>query len=402
MAALLISNFATAQVKPGVLRPWDDGMTSPDVGRPVAAAAALAPAGMQAGADHIAAQQCANGGFGWPHNDCSATYNNITGPICLGVLRAHGFTADPAHLNAVTSGAAYDMTFQYSNGEDRFGAAAAYFLWQTTVATGDAQYANHAATGFFDELSAATYGPSDLDTAGWIASVQAARTGTWVNLRPWEFHTIVPAAAAIGNPGQEAAFLQAILDGLNTLDNTAPATVYSDIIGIAGGVGGLAAGNMTTFPAINSPNHAIINGISTLKGLADALVGLQNGDGSWNWHSNLGVPTTGDEDTQTTAYAVMALVAADPLVTSNYTSAIVNGRNWLLSMQTVDGGFLSWPGGTENTEVEGEALSALVVSSATAGIPTVSEWGLLALALCGLLVGTIVFARKHATVGVRS
>jgi len=398
LAFVLASTLALAE-KPGVLRPWDDGLTSPDVGRPAGAAAALTPIGMQPGADHIVGQQCVNGGFGWPHDDCSATYNNITAPICMGLLRAYGYTGDAAHMTAVTAGAAYDLTSQYSNGEARFGTFAAHFLWQTTLATGDNQYANFATTGLFDQLAAGTYGPSDLDTAGWILAVQTARTGTWVNLRPWEFHNLVQTAAAIGNAGQSGLFLQGVLDGLNTLDNSAPATVYSDIIGLAGGVSGLSAAGMTSFPAIVSPNHPLINNISTLKGLADALAGLQNGDGSWYWHSNLGTPTVGDKDTQTSAYAVMALLAADPLVTSDYTAAIVNGRSWLLSMQTVDGGFLSWPGGTENTETEGEALTAIVMSARTAGIPTVSEWGLIVLALSGLVVGSIMFARKFETDG---
>lgn len=394
LAVVLVTATAFAD-KPGVLRPFDDGLTSPDIGRPAGAAAATAPVGMQEGADHIVGQQCGNGGFGWPHDSCGTTYNNITSPICMGVLRAHHHTGDPAHMTAVTNGAAYDMTFQYPNGEDRFGAFAAYFLWQTTLATGDSQYLNHAKAGFFDELTAGTYGPSDLDTAGWIAAVQAGRTGTWVNLRPWEFHNLVLTAAAEGNAGQSALFHQGVLDGLNTLDNTAPGSVYSDIIGLAGGVSGIAAEGGSPFPAIVSPNHGLINGITTLQALADVLEGLQNGDGSWYWHSNLGAPGEGDKDTQTTAYAVMALLAADPLVASDYTTAIVNGRNWLLSMQTVDGGFLFSPGGTENTEVEGEALMAIVVSAQTAGIPTVSEWGLVAMVLCGLTVGTVLFARKY-------
>jgi len=397
-ALLAVSSVALAQVKPGVVRPWDDGATSPEMGRPMAGGPTSAPTGMQEGADHIVGQQCGNGGFGWPHSDCSTTYNNITAPICLGVLRAYGYTGDAAHLASVVSGADFDLTFQYSNTESRFGGGAPYFLWQTSIATGDSQYADHAATAFFDELSAGTYGPDDLDTAGWIASVQAGRAGTWINLLPWEFHTLVPAAAAIGNAGQADAFKQGILDGLNTMDNTDPGAVYSDIIGLAGGVRGLALAGATSFPAINSPNHSLINGISTLKDLADVLAGLQNGDGSWYWHSNLGAPVNDDKDTQTTAYALMALLDADGLVSSNYSTQIVAARNWLLSMQTGSGGFMSWPGGTENTEVEGEALQAIVLSSRVAGIPAVSTWGLVATLLLGLTVGTGLFSRKRRSV----
>jgi len=396
--ALAASTIVAAQQKPGVLRPWDDSGTLLDVGRPVGSAASLAPVGMQEGADHIIAQQCTNGGFGWPHDDCSTTFNNITGPICMGLVRAHGYTGDSAHLAAAVSGADYDLTFQYTNAESRFGSFTAHFLWEVSMATSDAQYMNHASTAFFDELTAGTYGPSDLDTAGWIAAVEAGRTGTWVNLRPWEFHNLIPTAAAIGNAGQAAAFEQALLDGLNTLDNTAPSSVYSDIIGLAGGVSGLAAAGTTSFPAIASPNHALINGITTLQDLADTLAGLQNGNGSWYWHSNLGAPTSTDEDTQTTAYALMALEAADDVLAADYSTQIIAARNWLLSMQTVTGGFMSWPGGTENTEVEGEALQALVVSSQTAGIPATSTWALAVMVLLGLVGGSVLFARSRAAV----
>ncbi len=388
----IVALIAASASAGGTIHPWSGADPVLSGARPVGPPSTnRAVVGLQDGADHIIGQQCTNGGFGWPHNSCSATFNNITGPICLGLLDAYQYTNDAAHLAAAVSGGDYDLTFQYTNGEARFGAFAPYFLWRLSQASGDPQYSNHAATKFFDELTAGTYGPDDLDTAGWILSVQTGRTGTWVNLRPWEFSNIIPAAAAIGNTGQVALFVQGILDGLNTLDNTAPGSVYSDLIGLAGAVRGLAYSGTTSFPPINSPNHAGINGISTLEGLANALVGYQNPDGSWYWHSNLATPTTGDEDTQTTAYAVLALVAADPLVAPNYSGEMQAARNWINSMQLLSGGFLSYPGGDENTEVEGEALSAVAVSEAA--IPAVSEWGLVVLTLIGLVCGSIVFGR---------
>jgi hypothetical protein len=323
--------------------------------------------GLEAAADHIVDQQCLDGGWGWPHDDCGTTYNNITGPIALGLLRAHeliGYDLQPS-LDAGD----FDLTFQYGNGESRFGASAPFFLWRLSQVSGDNQYSNHAESDFFDELQAGTYGPSDLDTAGWIASVEAARTGTWVNLRPWEFDTLamVSSAAVIGNAGQQALFVQGVLDGLNTLDNTAPASVYSDIIGITGGVRGLALSGTTSFAAINAPNHALVNGLTTLCDLADMLAGLQNPDGSWYWHSDLsslGGATNGDKDVQTSAYALMALIAAEAAGCGPYDSEIVKAYTWITSMQDVDGGYFSYPGGGHNTEVEGEALNALTMAGA--------------------------------------
>jgi len=315
--------------------------------------------GLQAAADHIVDQQCVDYGWGWPHDDCSTTYNNITAPIAMGLLQAYEMTEYAGHLTSATNAGDFDLTFQYSNGEARFGAFAANFLWTLSQVNSDPTYSSHAETEFFDELTAGTYGPDDYDTAGWIAAVEAGRTGTWVNLRPWEFHNLIHTAVAIGNTGQAGLFEQGVLDGLNTLDNTAPGSVYSDLIGLAGGVCGLANAGTTSFTAINAPLHAGIDAIDNLQDLADALVGYQNGDGSWYWHSNIATPDVSDKDVQTTAYAVMALLKADPLVSSDYYDEIVAARDWLWSMQDTDGGFFSYPGGGHNTEVEGEVLSAM-------------------------------------------
>ncbi|GAB4382745.1 MAG: hypothetical protein Kow0022_00940 [Phycisphaerales bacterium] len=319
---------------------------------------------IQDAADHIVNQQCTatTGGWGWPHDDCSATFNNITGPIATGLLRAYERTSDPAHLNSAILGGNYDLTYQYINGEARFATFTPAFLQDLSSVSGDPTYASWAASEFFDELAAGTYGPSDLNTAGWIAAVQAGRAGTWINLLPWEFHLLITTAQDLGQPGQDALFLQALLDGLNTLDNTDPFNVYTDVIGLAGGVRGLGLAQQLTFPAIVSPNHAPINGMTTLTQLADYLASLQNPDGSWYWHSNLPTPDVTDEDTQTTAYAVLALIAAQEAGAGDYTAQISLGRQWLLSMQDVDGGFLSYPTGDHNTEVEGEALAALSTS----------------------------------------
>ncbi|MBZ0172587.1 MAG: hypothetical protein K8E66_09435, partial [Phycisphaerales bacterium] len=115
--------------------------------------------------------------------------------------------------------------------------------------------------------------------------------------------------------------------------------------------------------AISSPLHALINGIDNLTDLANVLAGLQNGNGSWYWHSNLTTPDSTDEDTQVTAYAVLALVAAQEAGAGDYTAEIALGRQWLGSMQLGNGGFPSYPGGSENTEVEAEASTALSSSS---------------------------------------
>lgn len=311
------------------------------------------------GADHILDQQCNNGGFGWPHADCSATFHNITGPILLGVLGSYYFTMDGSELAGALNGGAFDLVYRYDNGEARFSTFTPAFLEELARAADNTTFSDHVTAGFFDELAAGTYSPDDRDTASWIANVQNGRSGAWVNLRPWEFHTIIPVAKKLGQAGQDALLEQAVLDGLDTLDNSDPGNVYSDIIGLAGAVRGLSHARRYSFPAIVAPLHSGINGIDNLEDLAAYLASLQNPNGSWYWHSNLAVPTTDDEDVQTSAYVVLALLDVDKMTAVSYQPATESGRDWIASLQLPDGGFPMVPGGDENTEVEGEALKAV-------------------------------------------
>jgi hypothetical protein len=313
---------------------------------------------VHAAAIHIAAQQCPDGGFGWPHNDCTNTFHNLTSPILNGINNAWQLTQNSAYLGIMVNGGNFDLLSTYPNGEFRFSTNSPLFMYNLSQASADNQYQNFVDTYFFGELLAGTYGPDDLDTSGWIASVVSFRQGTWINLLPWEFMTLPSMSTQYQHPAQAELFVQAILDNLNTMNDTSPDTVYSDIIGLAGGVYGLSTVNRQSFPAINAPLHSI-NGIDSLQQLTDFLLSTQNVDGSWYWHSNLATPANDDKDTQTTAYAILALIKANQRLATDYSTAIILGQTWLESMQTQYGGFASFPGGTENTEVEAEALTAL-------------------------------------------
>lgn len=313
---------------------------------------------VQDAAIHIASQQCPNGGFGWPHNDCSATYNNITPPIMEGIHQAWRITNNAAYLGIMVDAGNYDLQATFPNAEAKFGVYTPEFMWNLSRNTGDSTYTDFIETSLFTELQNNTYGPDDLDDAGWVASVVTNRQGNWINLLPWEFRSLPLIAQRHCRPAQAAIYEQALLDGFNSMDDTSPSTVYNDIIGVAGGVWGLAATNRQTFPAINSPLHAI-NGMTSIQQLADFLVSQQNPDGSWYWHSRLTSPSAAAKDTQTTAYAVMALIKANERLATDYLPTINLGQNWLESMQDQFGGFPTGPGGAENTEIEAEALAAL-------------------------------------------
>ncbi|MEN8162887.1 MAG: hypothetical protein ABFS37_02065, partial [Acidobacteriota bacterium] len=117
-----------------VARSFDAGQGSPAVKIVTAIPAgtengkASGLAVLQPAADHIVGQQCADGGFGWPHADCTVTYHNITAPIMLGVVNAYAFTTDPAHLASAVTAGDFSLTSQYSNGELRMSAQGRHFL----------------------------------------------------------------------------------------------------------------------------------------------------------------------------------------------------------------------------------------------------------------------------------
>ncbi len=302
------------------------------------------------------------GGWGW-REDYTAPGGATTGPVVRGVLQAYDLTGNTAYLDSAKAACNYIKDGQKYSANDsvRFGTYDPYVMWQVSQRAGDSTWSDHTATNFYGALANGTYGAAgNLNTAGYISYVQGVRavTGSYVNLRPWEFSTLAYAATKMGQSGQAALFEAAILDGLNTLD----ATKGSDFLGVAGAVRGLALMGTTTFDDIVSPNHAGINGIDTLDELADYLVSQQDSAGHW-WYGSAYQTPVSDEDTQTSAYAILALMAMDD---EDYADSIQEGRSFLVSMQLDSppasaGGFWSYPGQTSswNIEVAGEAVAAL-------------------------------------------
>jgi hypothetical protein len=325
---------------------------------------------IQDGADKIVASQHTDGLWGWPLT-VPPTYTNITGPIGMGLITAHGQTADVDHINSAK--AAGDALVGLTS--DWIGSYNPLFLVELTNATGDNSYLGQAQTGF-SEMQAGTYTRQsvDYDTAGFIQLVQNGRAGTWVNLLPWEFAPLALAASTAGDSTQVALFTQAMKDGIDTLDSSDPSTVYSDTLGLAGGVMGLS-----WLGEDFDPTSGAFAAASSTADLADILAGFQNANGSWDWHSAAPSPTSGDEDLQITAYAILALDAAND--SGQYDTEIALGRSYLIGMQNIDGGWPSYPGGAEYAEIDGEIVWALAVT-----VPEPATMGLLCFGALSLLL----------------
>jgi hypothetical protein len=117
--------------------------------------------------------------------------------------------------------------------------------------------------------------------------------------------------------------------------------------------------------------------------LYNTLLGFQNVAGYWDWSSQY---TGGDY--QTTAYAIMAMVAYGG---AGANSSADNGASWLKSEQKANGSWY-WVGYNEYTEEEGEVLWA--ISLVAKPIPTLTEWGLMIFGAL-LVVSLILVIRKR-------
>ncbi|GAX60604.1 prenyltransferase/squalene oxidase [Candidatus Scalindua japonica] len=316
--------------------------------------------------------QNTDGSFTWEHgpSDSAPGHANITGPIGMGLVSAYGDTGDSDHLTGATKAADYLV----SKTSAWVGTYNPFFLLKTYDATGTTAYKDKA-TEFFTQLDASTYVGSSgtYNTAGYISAIESGRAGVWNNLRPWEFAPLAYAAQREGTAAQTTAFTTALTDGIEALNSSNPSSYYSDILGLSGGVFGLGITGTEFDPTAGSFASA-----GSTSDLADELASLQNANGSWYWHSNLTSPGTGDEDSQTTAYAMLALMSVN--TSGQYDSEIVAGRNYLLGAQLGSGGFPSYPGGPENIEVEGEVVWAL-----SASVPEPSLDLLIGISLVGLV-----------------
>jgi hypothetical protein len=174
------------------------------------------------------------------------------------------------------------------------------------------------------------------------------RGGAQRNLSAWDFGMALVSAASVGGV-DTAPWLQAVKDRVNALDyTTETAGNHFEVIGLSGAIYGLSFVHEDFDPT--SGDYA---SSSNLNDLAAALAGYQiNGGGFPEDSQNV---TAGNEDAQTTAYAILAL---NQVNRSTYFSKIQGAVNFLMNGQLSTGGWLS-DTPTENNEVTGEALWAI-------------------------------------------
>jgi hypothetical protein len=360
------ANWALAAQAPPLATPYDENgiITVPRSefsGPPPAFGKIFTDSALSNGANRlIQLQSSTDGGWDWnidPSNtshSANASPTNTYGATAQGILGSYIVHKRAAELNALVT------TYNGMNADPNINAGADWsFLVRLSKVTGNSAYANLAKSRYDARRTVRGGSTAWADT---LMYVRAVVQGYPNGIIPWDLNLLTVAAAELNSyfPGQ----------GYDADADTFAMKIYGDIynntpgyfdetdqtewwwtLGIAGALESFVVSG-------NYPTEA--------TQLYNTLLGFQNVAGYWDWNSDY---TGGDY--QTTAYAIMAMVAYGGAETN---SSADNGALWLKSEQKANGSWY-WVGYDEYTEEEGEVLWA--ISLVAKPIPTLSEWGLM-------------------------
>jgi len=292
----------------------------------------------QAGGDRLDATQNPDGGWGWPVAGASAP--NTVAPITMGLIQAYRMTGDPDHLSAIQQAGAFLLTKT-----NNFSPSDGYLAAELDGLLGGTTYRDHVQANFYGPLAAGTYNRLGLgtlySTASFVDKIRTDRAAQGIpNMAAWDIGIGVVGAASAG--ADPSAWVAGTKAEINELSSAA----WYDVLGLAGGVYGLAFVGEDFDPTAGQ--HAAAG---SLADLAAILAGYQLPSGGFTWNANFMGP--GDETVQETAYAVLALNEFNrPLYATN----LENAAEWLIGFQLPNGGWQNYTGGGENNVITGEAL----------------------------------------------
>ena len=314
------------------------------------------------GGDRLVGLQNDDGGWDWPLDDgtsANASPTNTAAPIAMGLLAAYEQTGDTAYLNSAIEAGDFIKAVSppHSTGNG-------IFMHNLSQVTGNASYAADVKTEFYDALAGNNYDKSGTlyGTAGYAQFILDLREGqNYKNLGVWDVGLAAAGSAMLGSSqGQLNDWAAALENGLNNWEGDYSTGESSfSVMGLSGGIYGLAAMDMDLSASISSGNY--LDGAASLTDLADILVSYQASSGGFSMYADY----IYDDYTgvQETAYAILALNEVD---SDLYATQISSAAQWLMDVQLSTGG---WAGGwegidptRENNEVTGEALWATSVA----------------------------------------
>ena len=243
----------------------------------------------------------------------------------------------------------------YTDTHHRFATHDPLFLEQLSIDGCDPQYAAFVDAEFWSRLGAGSYGESaNLNAAGYANAVVSSRTGQgYPDLAAWDLSKTAIAAQLAGKITARNAMMQGILASLNASDG---AHTTFDVVGLTGAVWASTVTGIDLDPTTGKWASA-----NSTADLAAMLLGYQAPSGGFVGSTTApGGPIDTNADTQTTAFAMQALDAFDPVL---YASQIKNGFAFITSLQQQPSGeFLGYigaiPGAQRSFENQGETLEA--------------------------------------------
>ena len=324
---------------------------------PAVGAKSIAGNVADAAAGWLMGQQNGAGAFPWTAGQ-TAVHGNTQGAIALGLLRAYERNGDPAVLAAaLENGECIIVRCSggtiYADGFHRFATHDALFLEELSRVSGQPMFADFVQVQLWNRLTAGTYGEPDVDAAGYAAFVVSSR-GSIGELAAWDLSKLAIAAHVAGETATRDALMGGILQSLElTVADTH--TVY-DRIGLAGAVWASAKTGVALDPMTGRWASA-----ASTADLAMQLATFQAPNGGFIAGTDQDVIDS-EADAQSTAFAMQALAATDPVA---FSSTINAGFDFLIGLQQASGQFLSHAGAAATTaggvEAHGEALEAYSV-----------------------------------------
>jgi len=338
-------------------------------------------------ADRLVANQNLDGGFSWVMGS-SISSDNLLGITAMGILKAHDIDDKLAYEMALAKAYKYakdtvpgwtvvdgkwkettrgvesfpDVTFLILLAK----AASVDSTLLTTIQSVEPQtsvsdIADLGKTRWHLRLNhLGATPPNTIGTAtAMVEYIRDARYPTWSGLIPWDLEAAVKAALALESyyPGQGyinqandiAEVIYDSLYGTSQYFNYNDPTETCYVLGLAGAIEAFTEAGLY-------PDDA--------RDLKDLLIGYQSVNGYWDEDES---GSGGQESVQSTAYAVMALLAQgddDAMVSA------LEGNTWLVDTQDGHGGWdPCYLGGTENLEVNSEAAWALYECMPVAKLP---------------------------------
>jgi len=303
---------------------------------------------LQAGGNRLMVTQNRDGGWDWPLWDGDFKLSNcphILAPTGMGLTFCQ--TSDPNCVAALRSAG----NFLLSKQPQDFTPEDGYFAVSLDRILGGTRHTDFVKKNFYELLAKGTFpyfgsGALMINTGWYIQIIRQQRAADGMpNLAAFDCGIGLYAAHLVG--ADTEAWLAGTKAEVEELD---PAEVY-DVLGLAGAVLGLAAVHETW-----APTKGACAGAKNVADLAEILAGYQLSTGGLTWNSLCLQEGVGNETTQETAFALLALKEADR---TRHLDRIRRASEYLKRSQLSTGGWEDSPGMGEYNQLTGEALWAI-------------------------------------------